>query len=247
MYWLMIASSGARLENEISGYLKNQLSKINNANEAIEILARGFYKYKDIFEQSGIEKGPTLIDALDKLVSMGLVRKVTPINDEFNKKKIGYEISDSLASFYYKYIFRNKSRIQIMEPNIFYEKFIKEDFENNYVPKNFEQITKEYLIRKNKLGLINPSFDSIGKYYYDDPKKHKNGEFDVVTHDENGYIFYEVKFRNKPISIEMIEEEIKQIEECGISCYKYGFVSKSGFEKIDNNLIQITIEDIYNI
>ena len=121
----LIASSGARLENEISGYLKNQLSKINNANEAIEILARGFYKYKDIFEQSGIEKGPTLIDALDKLVSMGLVRKVTPINDEFNKKKIGYEISDSLARFYYKYIFRNKSRIQIMEPNIFYEKFIK--------------------------------------------------------------------------------------------------------------------------
>lgn len=243
----LISAPDARLESEISTYLKNQLSKINNANEAIEILAKGYYRYKDIFEQSGIEKGPTLIDALDKLVSMNLVNKVTPINDENNKKKIGYVISDPLAKFYYKFIYRNKSRIQIMDSNIFYDKFIRDEFENSYVPKFFEEITKEYLIRQNKLGLINPPFDKIGKYYYDDPKKHKNGEFDVVTHDEEGYTFYEVKFRNKPITKSMIFEEINQINDCEINCIKYGFVSKSGFDFEESKMIMITLNDIYYI
>ena len=241
----LVASNGARLETEISGYLKTQLSNINNANEAIEILANGYYKYSDIYEQANIKKGPTLIDALDKLISMGLVSKVSPINDENNKKKTGYVIVDPLSCFYYKYIYKNKSRLIVMNNDMFYDLFIKEDFENQYVPKYFEIISKEYLIRKNKEGLITPPFDKIGKYYYDDPKNHKNGEFDVVTHDEMGYMFYEVKFRNKPLSNAMIEEEIKQIKECGIDCERYGFISKSGFVEKNESITQITLEDLY--
>ena len=243
----LIASSDARLENEISGYLKSQLSKINNANEVIEILAKGYYRYKDIYEQSNIDKGPTLIDALDKLVSMGLVSKVSPINDENNKKKTGYIIIDSLSSFYYKYIYNNKSRLKVMDSYDFYDRFINDNFENNFVPKFFEVISKEYLIRCNKSGLINPPFDKIGKYYYDDSVNHKNGEFDVVTHDENGYIFYEVKFKNKPLSRSDIFQEIEQVKQCGIECYRFGFISKSGFEEKNKDIIQIIIDDLYNI
>lgn len=243
----LIASSDARLENEISGYLKSQLSKINNANEAIEILARGYYKYKDIYEISNIDKGPTLIDALDKLVSMGLVGKVSPINDENNKKKTGYVIIDPLSSFYYKYIYNNKSRLKVMNSSDFYDRFINDSFENNYVPKFFELVSKEYLIKRNRSGLINPPFDKIGKYYYDDSINHKNGEFDVVTHDEGGYIFYEVKFKNKPLSKNDILEEIDQVKKCGIECKGFGFISKSGFEEKTKDIIQITIEDLYNI
>ena len=240
----LIASDGARLENEIAIFLKSQLSKINNANEVFEILARGVYKYKDIYENANIEKGPTLIDALDKLVSMGLVMRVSPINDENNKKKTGYNISDQLSYFYYKYIYRNKSRMKIMNADYFYEKYINDDFETNYVPKAFEQITKEYLIRMNKLGLIEP-FDNIGKYYYDDPKNHKNGEFDVVTKDNKGYVFYEVKFKNKAVSKKEALEEIRQVKECGIECDRFGFVSKNGFDFDDKTLKLIKIEDMY--
>ena len=243
----LIASPDARLENEISGYLKSQLSKINNANEAIEIIAKGYYRYKDIYEQSSIDKGPTLIDALDKLVSMGLVSKVSPINDENNKKKTGYVIIDPLSSFYYKYIYNNKSKLKVMNSYDFYDRFISDNFENNYVPKFFEIIAKEYLIRCNKRCLINPPFDKIGKYYYDDSIHHKNGEFDVVTHDENGYIFYEVKFKNKPLSESDILQEIAQVKQCGIECNRFGFISRSGFEKENKDIIQITIEDLYKI
>lgn len=44
----LIASPGARLENEVSMYLNSEISKITNANEVFEALAKGFSKYKEM-------------------------------------------------------------------------------------------------------------------------------------------------------------------------------------------------------
>lgn len=175
----LIASPGARLENEVSMYLSSEISKITNANEVLEALAKGFSKYKDILDQSNVSSGPTLVDILDKLIKMDVVKKEAPINDENNKKKAGA----------------------------------------------MEEI-----------------FEKIGKYYYDDPVNKKNGEFDIVTLDDKGYIFYEAKFRREPITESMIKEEILQVVQMGLECYKYGFISKSGFaceESEDRVLIEL--------
>lgn len=172
----LIASPGARLENEVSMYLNSEISKITNANEVFEALAKGFSRYKDILDQSNVSSGPALVDILDKLMRMDVVSKEAPINDENNKKKSGYFISDNLSLFYYKYIFRNMSRMNIMDSDVFYDRYIAEDFETKYVPKSFERICKQYLIRKNRKGLMDEVFEKIGKYYYDDPIEKKNGE-----------------------------------------------------------------------
>ena len=115
----LIASPGARLENEVSMYLNSEISKITNANEVFEALAKGFSRYKDILDQSNVSSGPALVDILDKLMRMDVVSKEAPINDENNKKKSGYFISDNLSLFYYKYIFRNMSRMNIMDSDVF--------------------------------------------------------------------------------------------------------------------------------
>lgn len=225
----LIASSGARLENEVSMYLSSEISKITNANEVFETLAKGFSKYKDILDQSNVSSGPTLVDILDKLIKMDVVKKEAPINDENNKKKAGYFISDNLSLFYYKYIFRNASRMGIMNSDVFYDKYIAEDFETKHVPKCFEEICRQYLIKQNKEGKTEEIFEKIGKYYYDDPVQKKNGEFDIVTLDDKGYIFYEAKFRKEPLTEAVVEQEILQVKATGLACYKYGFISKSGF------------------
>ena len=224
----LIASPGARLENEVSMYLNSEISKITNANEVFEALAKGFSRYKDILDQSNVSSGPALVDILDKLMRMDVVSKEAPINDENNKKKSGYFISDNLSLFYYKYIFRNMSRMNIMDSDVFYDRYIAEDFETKYVPKSFERICKQYLIRKNRKGLMDEVFEKIGKYYYDDPIEKKNGEFDIVTLDDRGYIFYEAKFRKEPVTENVVRNEIRQVEQTGLECYKYGFFSKSG-------------------
>ena len=225
----LVASSGARLENEVSMYLNAEISKIVNANEVFEALARGFSRYSDILSQSHVSSGPTLVDVLEKLIKMEVVAKKAPINDEENKKKAGYYICDNLSLFYFRYIFKYSSQLKIMDSDVFYDKYIGKDFEEKYVPHKFEEICRQYLIRQNRLGNIEPVLEKIGKYYYDDPKTRTNGEFDVVTQDEIGYVFYEVKFRKRKTSKEVIDEEIRQVKSTNLNCYKYVFFSRAGF------------------
>ena len=245
----LIASPGSRFENEVQMHLKSEISKMQNAYEVFEALAKGFVRFKDILSQSQVSSSPTLVDVLDKLISMDIVVKESPINDENNKKKAGYYISDQLTLFYFKYIYRNLSRLAVMDSEVFFDKFIEADFEEHYVPLTFEQVCKQFLIRKNRLGELTDSFEKIGKYWYDDPVNHKNGEFDVVTENDNSYIFYEAKFREGKIDSSLIWNEIQQVNNTGLVCSKYGFFSKSGYKEIDRahkkQLILYELKDLY--
>lgn len=246
----LIASPGSRYENEVQMHLKSEISKMQNAYEVFEALAKGFVRFKDILSQSQVSSSPTLADVLDKLINMDIVVKESPINDENNKKKAGYYISDQLTLFYFKYIYRNLSRLAVMESEAFYDKFIEPDFEEHYVPQAFEQICRQFLIRKNRSGELPDSFEKIGKYWYDDPVNHKNGEFDVVTENDNSYIFYEAKFREGKLDKNLIWNEIQQVNRTGLVCSKYGFFSKSGYKEIDEShkqqLILYKLEDLFN-
>ena len=95
----LIASPGARLENEVLMYLQTEIARIVNANEVFETLAKGYSRYSDILSQSNVSSGPTLADVLEKLIRMEVVVKEAPINDENNKKKTGYFISDNMSLF----------------------------------------------------------------------------------------------------------------------------------------------------
>lgn len=245
----LIASPSSRLETEVTMYLKSEIQKMNNAYEVFETLARGYVRFADILSQSKVSSSPTLADVLEKLIKMNVVKKVNPINDENNKKKAGYYVCDQLTLFYFKYIYRNLSRLTVMDSDVFYNRFIAEDFEKNYVPRAFEEVCRQFLIMKNRRAELNDDFEKIGKYYYDDVKNHTNGEFDIVTENNGEYIFYEAKFRSEPISQSMIYKEIAQVIETGLSCKKYGFFSRSGFEKIDEeykkNLILYDLKDLF--
>lgn len=101
--------------------------------------------------------------------------------------------------------------------------------------------------QKEQKGEIDPVFEKIGKYYYDNPKEHTNGEFDVVTYDSEGYVFYEAKFRKNPITDAIIDEEIKQVDSSGLNCYKYVFISRAGFKaESRNNLSFIDLDEFYD-
>jgi len=242
----LISTPDARLENEVSMYLKSEISKITNANEVFEALSKGYSRYSDILSQSHVTSGPTLVDVLDKLIRMEVVEKQTPINAPENRRKTGYYITDNLSLFYYRYIFRYLSQRMVMDEEHFYDRYISEDFETYYVPRAFETVCRQYLIRKNRNGMIEPPFDRIGKYWYDDPATRTNGEFDIVTEDPNGYIAYEAKFRKEPLSTSVVQEEIRQIQRSGLNCYRYGFFSRSGYKTVpEENMRFITLEQIY--
>lgn len=242
----LIASTGARLENEVSMYLRSEISRITNANEVFETLARGFSRFSDILSQSHVSSSPTLVDVLDKLIRMGLVRKEAPINDENNRRKAGYYIADQLSLFYYRYCFRYASQMSVMDPEVFYDRYVREDFETKYVPMVFEEVCRQYLIRMNRAGKLAEPFGKIGRYWYDDPETRTNGEFDLVTEDPKGYVFYEAKFRSEPMSESRIRQEIMRVQKTGLNCYRYGFISRSGFDaEPAEDLELIRLEQLY--
>jgi hypothetical protein len=137
----------------------------------------------------------------------------------------------------------------VMNEELFYNRFIDDDFEHYFVPMIFERICTQYLIRCNQNGTLPDDFEKIGKYYYDIPKEKTNGEFDIVTENQGEYIFYEVKFKNSPMTLTQIEQEIEQVRRSGMKCSKFGFFSKTGFEddcrECKEPLVLYTLADLF--
>ena len=184
--------------SEITSNIKEEITKINNAYTVFSTIARRAFHYSDILSKSWISTTSTLYDTLEVLEKMDLITYVCPINDKTNKRKSGYVLTDNAVYFYYRYIYHNLSIKNILSNEMFYDKYINEDFMNVVVPKVFERISMQYLIRKNKLGFINPIIEDIGTYWYDNPKERKNGQFDLVTKSKDGYIVFEVNYCNSP-------------------------------------------------
>ena len=83
----LIASTGARLENEVSMYLRSEIARIANANEVFEALAQGFSRFSDLLSQSHVSSSPALADVLDRLMRMEVVTKESPINDKISPRQ----------------------------------------------------------------------------------------------------------------------------------------------------------------
>ena len=226
--------------------LRNEINKVSNSYDVLQVIALGSKKHDDIKNKAFVETTAALSQILNKLIKIDVVEKITPINDENNKKKTLYNIKSNVVKFYYKYIYRNISARENLNPITFYRIFIQEDFESKFIPSIFEKIVKQYLIKENKKkDVINP-FYQIGTYWYDDPQNKVNGQFDVVTKDKNGYIFFEAKYQNKAINDSIINEEIKQLKQLNIDYYNLGFASKSGFDLCDKqDYILIDLKDIF--
>lgn len=244
----LIINNGGILGDFIEVSLSKELRKINNANNVFLAIAKGYRKYTDILGQLGNSiKSAQLAVILDTLIAMDLIVKTTPINEPLNTRKTFYEINDNFVSFFYTYIYRYLSERIMLDAEIFYELIVKEDFENKFVPKMFEKMAKEYLIIQNRKRKLIPPIINIGKYWYDNPIEKINGEFDLVSKDNKGYIVYEAKYINRKIVDKEIDWVKKQLEKGKVEYYKLGFFSREGFE-ISNpeDYYLKTLRDLYS-
>ena len=244
----LIIKRDSILEHEINEMILMETNKISNMNYVISLIVRGIKKYSDIennLRMNGYSK-PDYI--LNKLIDMDILKKIFPINNESNKKKLFYKLNDNLIHFYYTFLFNSPYQEFRSNPKFFYDNFIKDDLFKTYLPKKFEDVSKEYLIKSNLEYKINPIILKIGTYFYNDAKSKTNREFDIVTLDKLGYISYECKYTNSKINNKIITEELNQTDNLDIIFYKLGFISKEGFENdVDRNKYNcISLDDFYN-
>ncbi len=246
----LLIEQNSILQLEIEHTISAETNKIPAVNSVVELIGRGITKYSDLVNQLTSKNGSKINPdyLLNKLIDMEIIEKVFPINEKNNKKRAFYCFHDNLMEFYYRYIYRNKNMNSILSADDFYKELIEEDLNQYYLPKKFESISKEFLIRANRFHKISPLFYEIGTYSFNDARKKINRQFDVVTFDKFGYISYECKYMKKPLDKSIICEEEHQLISSGLNVYKLGFISKNGFEKdIDDKKYNLfTLHDFFS-
>ncbi len=209
--------------------LLSDLSASSNMERIFYAIANGKKKYTEIQSMLGLNSNGILSKQMKVVLTMELVSKVSPINKPEDARKTRYEMTDNLLRFYYTFIYSNKSALEMLGAEAFYEEYIEEALVT-FISHRFEDICRTYFshqVKSRKLtGVLN-----IGTYYYDDSKNKKNGEFDVVLQRKDAFDIYEVKYLTSPMSKKQMMAEIAQVSEIkGIKVGTVGFISVNGFE-----------------
>lgn len=210
----------------IDEMILSETSKIELLNDLISIIGSGTTKYKDIVSKMNQYSNSRPDYLINKLIEMNILKKVTPINQRNNSKRMRFDFDDNLIHFYYRYLFNSPYSINRRNKEFFFSNFIKEDLESNFIPHKFESISKEFLLKRSFSNKMDPIILDIGSYSYYDAKEKINREFDIVTLDKNGYISYECKYTNETIDNKVVQEEERQTNNLDIKFYKLGFISK---------------------
>lgn len=217
-----------------------------NAERIFYAISNGHKKYGEIEEKLGLKTNGNLSKQLIALEDMEIVAKVFPINKPDDKKKVSYEVRDNLLRFYYAYIYKNKSALQMLGAEAFYEEYIEGSLVT-FISHRFEDIARTYFslcVKARKMRGVS----NIGTFYYDDSIAKKNGEFDVVLERKDAYDIYEVKYYSSPMRLSEMKKEVAQVRAIkGLQVGTIGFIATAGYEEIVSDFDCIDVEDIYNL
>lgn len=230
--------------NYADSLLISDLASKYNAERIFMAISNGKKRYSDIESKLDLESNGSLSKQLNVLLDMGLVSKLYPINKSDDNKKARYELTDNLLRFFFSFVYTNKSALQMLGANAFYEKYIMPSL-TTFISHRFEDICRTYFSLQVKAGNIT-HIRNIGTYYYDDSKTKTNGEFDVVLQVGDSYDIYEVKYLSSSMTTKQMQEEVNQINNIkGLKVNNIGFVSINDFEPNSLDYHQICGDDLY--
>ena len=105
---------------------------------------------------------------------------------------------------------------------------------SNYMGDAFEQICTQYMLRKAKAGKLPFVPHVIGRWWGNNPKKHKQDDMDILLFDkkQTSAIFCECKFRNVLFDKSEFEDLMSASEIFTQVENRYYYIfSKSGFSQ----------------
>jgi len=132
-----------------------------------------------------------------------LVKRTSPF-DAKNTSKMGrYYINDNFLDFWFRYIFKNKTKIEILNKERIAAEFLGDM--PVYMGKKFEKFMISHLVEMNRDGRIH--FDRIGQYW-----DRGETEIDIIfINDKTKEIYFgECKLSIKRFKIDSIENKIKK-------------------------------------
>ena len=217
-----------------------------NVERIFAVLGNGRKRYSDIETRLDANKTGNLSKQIKSLMDLEIIHRNEPINKPGDNKKFTFEINDNLLRFFFTFVYKNGSALQMLGAAAFYEQYVEPEL-TQFVSRRFEGICRDYfslLVRSGKMKNVR----NIGSYYYDDPKNRKNGEFDVALEHADGYSIMEAKYFIKPMEMDEIHREIGQVHEINeLDVKQIGFISVNGFAEKEDGCLYYTGADLYDL
>ena len=229
----------------VSNLLLTDYSNAVNAERILSVLGNGKKKYSELEKALQANSTGNLAKQLKSLQATELVKQLYPINKPDDSKKKFYEINDNLVRFWYTYLYHNRSALQMIGAKEFFDQYISPTLLSEYVPHRFEDLCRNFFSHLAKSGQL-PGITNIGTYYFDDPLRHRNGEFDVALAFGDQVQLFEAKYYKRPLALSEIHKEAGQIREIEVlKVVHLGFIAVNGFEKQEDGYSYFNGEDLY--
>lgn len=240
---LIIKDDGILFE-ETDFFLKQELRSISSYSMIINAISSGATRLNEISTKALVNNSGTTTKYLDTLKSLDIIEREVCFGESQNSKKTIYRVKDNFFNFFYTFIHPNKTKIVLLDEEVFYEQFIEKNLDK-YVSFIFEEICKEFLIRKNKTQKEDMFFE-IGRFWGNNKDLKREVEIDIVTKSERGNTCFECKwttdlFRKREYLD--LKEESSVLEPV-----KLGGFSKQGFSEDATELLDFAfnVQDLYN-
>lgn len=215
-----------------------------NAERIFFALGNDRKRYTEIEDALGVKKTGNLAKQIKTLTDHEILSRSIPINKPNDNKKATYELSDNLLRFYYTFVYKNTSALQVLGAEAFYDEFIAPVL-TDFITLRFEGICRDYFSLQVRSGRMN-GVRNIGSYYLDTAVRCENKEFPIAVELADGYAVYLAKCSTQPMTLDEIHSEAQQMEgvnDPGIK--QLGFISINGFVEQEKPYIYLDDNDIF--
>lgn len=226
---LEILTEGAFLNDEPQTLLRMELREPAIYNSILEAVANGCNRVVEIADRIHEEKSKCSKYMLT-LQTLRLLEKHVPCGEPDGSKRGIYEITDHFYKFWYRYVFSNKSYYSMLGIDKAADEIMGEI--NDYMGPVFEDICRQYLVRRAKAGTLPFTPYVIGRWWGNNPVIKAQDDVDLLALDRKGErgIFVECKFRNRPMAMDEYDDLVTATEAFpGVKEKKLMFISKGGF------------------
>lgn len=130
----------------------------------LQVIAGGETQMTRIADCAGINVN-SISKYLDELTSYyQVIERRIPVTEHKHEKKIGrYYIKDPALRFWFRYIFKNQSLIEIGDEEGLTEKIISDL--STLIGRSFEELIKALLLKRNAEGVLPFKFSKIGGFW----------------------------------------------------------------------------------
>lgn len=199
----LVLSSGTFFYNEIEYILREELREPRNYFVILKAIAQGKRKISEIINDTGFEKS-LVSKYLDTLRGLRFVEKEIPVTEKYpEKSKQGiYRLHDKFFTFWFKYVFPNRGRIEIGNAD-YVMALIKDSFDL-HVSTVYEDVCKDLCKTLLLEGIMR--YTTIGKW------RSRNEEIDIVALDEDSKTAYfcECKWSSKKVGEDIYKDLVRK-------------------------------------